>query len=104
MAAIIRNFDAYRIWYYAGHPYEALIYCYQGGSYVGRMVFFKDDATIPPNANYSSGPSIHYALGRFDDVTETLRHESPLYLFLNPANMIGGLATSELEPTGEEEL
>lgn len=103
MATVRKDFDSYKIWYYSGHPYEALVYCYQASSYVGRIVFFRDGVTIPPNQNYASGPSIHYPLGRFDDIAGILRHESPLYLFLNLDNQIGMLATSELEPTGEEE-
>jgi len=70
---------------------------------VGRIIFFKDDVTIPDNANYSSGPSIHYALSRFNDIVGILRQEKPLYLFLNLSNLIGIVATSDLEPVGEEE-
>ena len=103
MSTVKKDFDSYKVWYYSGHPYEALIYCYQGGSYVGRIVFFKDDAAIPVNANYSSGPSIHYPLSRFNDVITILREEKPLYLFLNLTNFIGILATAEQEPVGEEE-
>lgn len=103
MATVRKDFDAYKIWYSSGHPYESHIYCYKAGRYVGRMVFFKDGATIPANANYSSGPSIHYSLSRFDHIVGILRYEKPLYLFLNVDNLIGHVATSELEPTGEEE-
>ncbi len=74
-----------------------------GNSYVGRIVFFKDESTIPDNANYSSGPSIHYPLSRFNDVINILRQEKPLYLFLNLNNKIGIVATSDREPVGEEE-
>lgn len=103
MATVKKNFNSYKLWYYSGHPYEALIYCYQGGSYVGRIVFYKDDASIPPNANYSSGPSIHFPVSRFNDIITILRYEKPLYLFLNTANLIGIVATEEHEPVGEEE-
>jgi hypothetical protein len=48
-------------------------------------------------------PVIHYPLGRFDHIIGILRYEKPLYLFLNLDNLIGHVATSELEPTGEEE-
>ncbi|HLL73413.1 MAG TPA: hypothetical protein VK363_18380 [Pyrinomonadaceae bacterium] len=102
MATVQKDFDSYMLWYYSGHPYEALIYCYKAGTYVGRIVFFKDGSSIPPNNN-SSGPSIHYALSRFNDVTTILRHEKPLYLFLNLDNLIGMVATADKEPTGEEE-
>jgi hypothetical protein len=103
MATVKKDFDAYKIWYYSGHPYEALIYCYQGTTYVGRIVFFKDDSAIPANANFASGPSIHYSLSRFNDIISILRQEKPLYLFLNLDNLIGIVATDEYEPVGEEE-
>jgi hypothetical protein len=103
MATVRKDFDSYKFWYYSGHPYEALIYCYQGGKYVGRIVFFKDDSSIPQNANYSSGPSIHFPISRFNDIILILRYEKPLYLFLNLDNLIGIVATSEHEPVGEEE-
>lgn len=103
MATITKHFDAYKLWYNSGHPYEAHIYCYAGTAYMGRIVFFKDDAVIPANANYGGNPSIHYPLSRFDHVISILRYEKPLYLFLNLDNLIGHLATAEREPTGEEE-
>lgn len=102
MPTVQKDFDSYRIWYYSGHPYEALIYCYKAGTYVGRMVFFKDGSSIPSNDN-SGSLSIHYPLSRFDHVTNILRHEKPLYLFLNLDNLIGILATTDNEPIGEEE-
>jgi len=102
MATIYTDFDGYRIWYYSGHPYEALIYAYKGTQYVGRIVFFKEGSAIPPNASYPE-PSIHYPLSRFNDVINILREEKPLYLLLNLTNMIGTLATSDIEPVGEEE-
>jgi len=102
MPTIKKDFDAYKIWYYSGHPYQALIYVYQGSKYVGRIVFYKDGTTIPPNASYPE-PSIHYPLSRFNDVINILREEKPLYLFLNLDNKIGILATTDLEPVGEEE-
>lgn len=102
MATIRADFDSYKIWYYSGHPYEALIYVYKEGKYVGRIVFVKDDAAIPENAS-NPEPSIHYPLSRFDHIVGILRQEKPLYLHLNLVNKIGTLATSQLEPAGEEE-
>jgi hypothetical protein len=99
MATVRKDFDAYKIYYYSGFTYEALIECFKAGVLVGRMVFFKD-GSVPPNKNYASGPSIHFGLSRFGDVAETLRHETPLYLFLNGDTLTGMLATTELEPTG----
>lgn len=102
MATIRTDFDGYKIWYYSGHPYEALVYVYNGSKYVGRIVFFKDGVAVPPNASYPE-PSIHYPLSRFDDVMNILRQEKPLYLHLNLDNKIGTVATSDIEPVGEEE-
>jgi hypothetical protein len=102
MATIRADFDSYKIWYYSGHPYEALIYLYKAGKYVGRIVFFKEDAVIPANVS-NPEPSVHYPLSRFNDIVSILREEKPLYLSLNPDNKIGTLATSDLEPAGEEE-
>jgi hypothetical protein len=101
MATIQVDFDSYKYWYYSGHPYEALIYCYKAGAYVGRIVFFTD-GSVPPNASYPE-PSIHYPISRFADIIGTLRYEKPLYLFLNLDNLIGLLATTDLEPAGEQE-
>lgn len=103
MPTVKKDFDAYKIYYYSGFSYEALIECYKAGALVGRMVFFNDGQSIPPNRNYASGPSIHFPGSKFDEVVGILRHETPLYLFLNLETLSGQLATSELEPTGEEE-
>jgi hypothetical protein len=101
VATIRADFDSYKYWYYSGHPYEVLVYCYKGGIYVGRIVFFKDELVEP---NFSAPePSIHYPISRFADVIGTLRYEKPLYLFLNLDNLIGLLATDDFEPTGEQE-
>lgn len=42
-------------------------------------------------------------MSRFNDIVGILRQEKPLYLFLNLSNLIGIVATSDLEPVGEEE-
>ena len=103
MATVRKDFDAYKIFYYSDFNYEALIECFKDGELVGRMVFFKDGNLVPANKNFAGGPSIHFALSRFGEIVAILRHETPLYLVLNTDTMSGMLATSELEPTGEEE-
>ena len=110
MATIQADFDSYKIWYYSGFHYEALIYFYKDKKYVGRIAFFKDGNPIPPNIIFdpfnipsNSAPSIHYPLSRFNDVANMLKEEKPLYLFLNIDNKIGILATTDFEPVGEEE-
>src|SRR5262245_11920735 len=103
MATIRVDFDAYQIFYFSSFSYEASIECFKEGKRVGRMLFFADGVVIPANRSYASGPSIHFRLERFGDVIETLRHEKPLYLSLNTESRSGMLATSELEPTGDED-
>lgn len=103
MATIRKDFDSYKIWYYSAHSYEAIIYLYQEGSYVGRIVFYRNNVSLPPNRNSASGPSIHYPVSRFNDIISILRYEEPLYLFLNLNNLVGIIATEEQEPIGEEE-
>jgi hypothetical protein len=106
---IKKQFDSYKIWYYSAFSYEALIYCYSSGKFVGRMVFFNDNETIPQNGIMnpfgpsSDEPTIHFSISKFNDIINILRFEKPLYLFLNTTNWIGILATDNLEPTGEQE-
>jgi hypothetical protein len=103
MALITKDFDSYKIFYYTNQAYEASIYCYKGGVLVGRMVFAKDAATLPPNATFGGGPSLSYTISRFRDIVGILLNEKPLYMFLNTDNLMGHLATTDMEPVGEEE-
>jgi len=103
MALISKDFDSYKIFYYSNQPYEASIYCYKAGVLVGRMIFAKDAAALPPNATFVGGPSLSYTISRFSDIVRILLNEKPLYLFLNTDNLMGHLATTDLEPVGEEE-
>lgn len=106
-ATVKKAFDSYKVWYYSNFSYEALIYCYQGTKYVGRIVFMKDDATLPRNGYASpfGDPqvSLHMPIKKFNDVINLLREEKPLYLFLNVRPGIGILGTEDFEPVGEEE-
>jgi len=103
MATYNRPFDSYKLWYYSDFSYEALIYCYNGSSYAGRMVFIAEDKPLPENRMWSNQPSLHYQISRFDDIIDILRNEGPLYLFYNDSNHVGILATSQKEPVGEGE-
>ncbi len=111
MATFTNAFDSYQIFYYGGAltppPIAAVIQCYQGDVFVGRMAFVPSGTPIPPNTTIAPTgvqvPSIHYALSSFEDVFEMLRHTKPLYLFLNTSNGVGMLATSQTEPVGAEE-
>jgi hypothetical protein len=104
MATIVRDFDSYRLWYYSNDALFALIYCYKGTVFMGRISFFKERDTIAPNANLPNGVSIHFSASRFNDVITILKQERPLYLFLNPDTLSGAVGNTHLEWTGEEEI
>jgi hypothetical protein len=109
MAYAMAMFDAYKLWYYSSYagtyPFDALIYCYKGTTFVGRIEFRKAEASIDAlRSEITNGqPFVRYRIDRFRDVHQLLLHEKPLYLFVNDANWVGGIGTAENEPTGEEE-
>lgn len=103
MAYITKEFDSYSISYYSGHPQEAIINCFKANGLVGRMVFYKEGTSIPPNTNPSYGPSLNYSMSRFPDVMGILLHEKPLKLLYDTTYLMGYLETGSYEPIGEEE-
>lgn len=110
MATVRRDFDSYKMWYYApGFGYEALIYLYKAGAYVGRITFHKDGEPTPKvsmDAPFGTPqPAVHFPLSRLNDVIEMLRYEKPLYLFINPdvTYNVGIIGTDAMEPVGEQE-
>jgi hypothetical protein len=103
LSVVRRSFDSYKLWYYSNFSYECLVYCYLDEQYVGRIVFYTDDS-VPDSYMFPGDiPSIHYPISKFQDVMGILRHESPLYLFLNIDKHIGIIGTEDFEPTGEME-
>jgi hypothetical protein len=104
MVTIRRDFDGYKLWYFSNDELFALIHCYKGTEFMGRISFFKEGDIIPPNANLPNGPSIHFAASRFNDIMTILKQERPLYLFLNPDTLTGMVANTHFEWTGEEEV
>ena len=104
MATISKDFDSYRLWYYSGDKLLAVIHCYKGTVFVGRISFFREGDPVPPNANLPNGPSIHFPSRSFNDVINILRQERPLYLFLNLETLGGTVANTHFEWTGEEEI
>jgi hypothetical protein len=88
--------------YQSGNPnVEARIFCeHEGGGSV--IEFFK--SAIPPNKFLLGGVSIHYPIAYFNDIISLLRYEKPISLFLNDADLIGGLTSAGTgEPVGEQE-
>jgi|SRR5215210_6700135 len=109
MATASANFDKFKIWYYSSYPlngyYDALIYCYQGTTFVGRIEFYKAETAVGSLASQivSGQPWVRYRIDRFPDVYQLLLHEKPLNLHVNGDNGIGIVSTADFEPTGEEE-
>ncbi len=92
-----------------------LLLCYSGNSFVGRIDFYPDGATIPQDYLWHPTSTreyivLHMPMNRFESVMSTVRVEKPLHLYINVNRGIGAstpghghLATTEKEPIGEEE-
>ena len=100
----LRDFDGYKLWYFSNDRLFAIVHCYKGSEFVGRIAFFKEGEKVPPNADLGNRPSIHFAAKRFNDMMTILKQERPLFLFLNPETLMGSVANTHFEWTGEEEV
>ena len=111
-----RPFDSYSIRIFGGAEGRvAMILCYQGGSFAGRIDFYPDGAALPDDYLWHPNPSqeyvvLHMPMSRFDAVITTLRYEKPLQLYSYANREIGAstpgdgyLTTTTKEPVGEEE-
>ena len=107
MADYVKEFDNYRIFYYAGDKHHPIISCYSGSTLVGSLRFYRDKEKMPESTvhelNETAILRLSYRLDQFRDVIDTLRYEKPLYLWYSSKSSAGYLGTSELEPVGEEE-
>lgn len=103
MAGIYKPIDGYRIWYYGKNSHHIYIQVYQSNVYVGSLTF-RDSATLPDNELDVAG-YIRLSMHKndFANVMDILRHEKPLFIWLNDVNKIGGIATDSTEPIGEAE-
>jgi hypothetical protein len=93
----------------------ALLLCYSGNSFVGRIDFYPDGTSVAQD--YLWHPStvgeyvvLHMPMSRFDSVMSIVRNEKPLNLYINldrgsgaSTQGSGYLATTDKEPVGEEE-
>ena len=55
MATVRKDFDSYKVWYYSGFQYEALVHCWNRDTPAGEIVFYKEDSLIPSNETSSNG-------------------------------------------------
>ncbi len=100
--------DRYSVVYMTGGNESPSINCFDGQTYVAKLVFHDLAGPLPPNAMIQLGGRdvlyLRYRLGQFADVIDILRNEKPLFLQLTTPSLIGFLATKDLEPVGEAEL
>jgi hypothetical protein len=109
MPSIIKSFDSYKIYHFAGRkPLEgrmavAWIPCFNQGRQIGSLSFMADESDVQENEYWNGQIKLFYHIERFSEVVTTLRYESPLSLMVDTDTLEGALITKELEPVGEEE-
>ena len=114
--ATTNGFDKYVVRISGGNEGRAgLLLCYSGNSFIGRIDFYPDGATMPQDYLWHPNPTreyvvLHMRMSRFESVMSTVRVEKPLHLYIDVNRGIGAftrghgfLATTEKEPVGEEE-
>lgn len=114
--ATTNNFDKYVVRISGGNEGRVgLLLCYSGNSFVRRIDFYPDAATMPQDYLWHPNPTreyvvLHMPMSRFESVMSTVRVEKPLHLYIDVNRGIGAstrghghLATTEKEPIGEEE-
>jgi hypothetical protein len=113
--ATTKPFDSYEIQISGGNTGRvALVMCYQGTSFAGRIDFQPDGVTLPgdylwhPSSMSITSIVLHMPVSRFAIVAETLRQEKPLKLYISVNATAGAstpgtgyLATGTREPIGE---
>lgn len=114
--ATTKGFDKYVLRVMGGNSGRvALLLCYSGNSFVGRIDFYPDGGALPKDYLWHPGPVSEYAvlhmpMSRFDSVVSIVRNEKPLNLYMSvnrgsgsSTQGYGYLATTDKEPVGEEE-
>ena len=113
--ATTKSFNSYEIQIAGGNDGRvALVMCYQGASFVGRIDFHPDGTELSSDYLWHPAtPTVTYVvltmpMSRFADVVATLRQEKPLQLYISvdagsgaATNGRGCLKTGTREPVGE---
>lgn len=99
-----RKFNSYRLYYHSAPQYnwQSRLYLYNDGVFIGSIFFMKEGQNIPANIEIAGKPRLYFPSGKYGEIMDMLRHESPLYFTLVTSNGIGTISTSD-EPIGEEE-
>lgn len=101
--SVYKPIDGYQIWYYGKNSHHLYIQVYNSGVYQGSLTFH-DIATIPDNELDGAGHiRLSFHKTDYPNIVDMLRNESPLFIWINPTNKIGGIATESTEPVGEGE-
>ena len=114
--ATTKNFDKYVIRITGGNTGRVgLLLCYSGNSFVGRIDFYAEDASLPQDYLWHPNPVstyvvLHMPFSRMETILSILRNEKPLHLYISANRGTGSstpgychIATTEKEPVGEEE-
>lgn len=112
-----KGFDKYKVRIQGSSTTDrvALLLCFSGDGFVGRIDFFPDGADIPQDRLWHPTPAkesvvLAMPMSRFDAVMSTVRQEKPLHLYIDVDRGTGAstqghgqLSTTDKEPVGEEE-
>lgn len=109
---VAHPFDNYKVYVFGEGPdpsfdRAAVIGCFQGDKFVGRLTFYTDDATIPQNGYlWEQGLRqvyLNFPMKRYDDIITMLREEETLFLRINTVSKDGFVSTSDEQPIGKAE-
>lgn len=96
------EFNTYQIFFYAKPFQHRFIQLFMDDETVGSITF-DDFDTVPDNTSTDESINLKMHEKDYGDVIDLLRNEAPLYIWINPDNGVGGLATGDDEPIGENE-
>jgi len=107
MAVVWKDFDTYQLSYVSDSGVSTYvnaceINCFNAGTFVGRICFFKEGRVIPANTLNAGAPYVFYPLSQFKDIVDILRYEKPLGIYVDPDSHLGAIGTGQ-EPVGEQE-
>lgn len=108
MPTIVNDFTRYSIHLMGGVPSStgdvmADIDCFRSGKRVGLMRFFNEPPAASGQSFADGSVALYFAIARFADIVDVLRHEKPLRLVVNTDTGFCYLGTGETEPVGKLE-
>ena len=95
--ASCRDKDDYEL-LYMSNTNQPLIGLINSGNWFAQLVFYPNDAVLPPDSEVGGQPSLYYHLDDFANCYALLRHEDPVYLLYNSPEGPNILTTLEKAP------